>query len=169
MRTLHEMCRQPLRSTFGAGLIAALAWACAPTGTPTDAGRDAPIVAPAESCVQPGAEGNEIGVGRFCSPRRGQCATTPLARLCVPDAAPEVTDWYCTRLCDSDADCGTAALCLGDARGMGCVPIACLGTLDAGAADAGALDTGDRPDASASDGGGSDASTFDATAGRDAP
>lgn len=120
-------------------LVAAVALvACQSAAPAIDAGRDAPIVAPAESCVQPEDEGNELGVGRFCSPRRGQCAVTPFARVCVPDLAPEVTDWYCTRFCDDDSDCGTGALCLGDSRGMGCVPVVCLPPMaDGGPADAG--------------------------------
>jgi hypothetical protein len=111
---------------------------------------DAGPTAPAASCVQPGDEGNENGVGDFCTPGGGECGG--LAPLCLADAAPGEEQWFCTRLCSEDEQCGTEARCIGDDRGRACVPERCLGDMppdDAGADD----DAGTNDDAGASDAG----------------
>ena len=124
--------------------------ACAPAAATPDSGSDSGLMVPAGSCGQPGDMGNELGVGRFCTPGGRQCATAPQARICVVDLSPADMQWYCTRLCSADSDCGTDAVCIGDARGMGCLPARCApprpdaGTgTDAGAGtDAGTGDAG---------------------------
>jgi hypothetical protein len=80
---------------------------------------------PASSCAQPGDTGNENGVGRFCSPDGGECSG--LAPMCLADVAPAEGQWFCTRLCTEDDQCGSDARCIGDERGSACVPEHCLG------------------------------------------
>ena len=135
-----------MRSLLTSGaLLALLALAgCESAAAPVDAGRDAGPV-PAESCGQPGDEGNSIGVGRFCTRSGGECAVNSGARLCVADLAPDQMQWFCSRLCTTDADCGESAVCVGDSRGSGCTPAECapepedggMPMSDAGAADGG--------------------------------
>ncbi len=122
------------------------------TAAPTDAGRDAPPAVPPESCAQRGDTGNDLGVGTFCTPAGGECSAFPRAGLCLAAVAPEERQWFCTRLCMTDDQCGMDALCVGDGRGAACVPARCApdrpdggppgdaGTSDAGASDAGASD-----------------------------
>lgn len=132
----------------------------------TDLGVDAFVMAPLESCVQAGDVGNDIGIGTFCTPRGRECSAFPLARLCLAAAAPSENQWFCTRLCERDDQCGADARCFGDARGMSCVPSRCLdpvedgGTAvdggsggDAGSVDAGAVDGGTDVDAGSVDAG----------------
>lgn len=127
-----------------AGIVIVMAGALAGCGssgtTAADAGRDANP--PATSCVQPGEPGNETGVGRYCSPHGGECATTASARLCLPDLAPTVGDWYCLKLCTTDAECGSSAVCVHSPSGSGCAPLQCVRTSDAGLDDAGPDDAG---------------------------
>ncbi len=119
--------------------------ACGSSVPPSDAGNDA-LVVPMHSCGRPEVPGNEQGVGAFCSPAGRQCSAHPLAPLCLADLAPAEEQWYCTRTCVMDSQCGTDAMCVGDSRGHGCVPNRCpLGSVvDSGAtSDAGATsDTG---------------------------
>lgn len=114
--------------------------ACGSSGAAPDAGRDASVEAPAESCVQRGDVGNDRGIGTFCTPRGSECAEFPQAGLCLAQVAPAEGQWFCTRTCTSDAQCGEGALCDGDARGRACIPARCLADRpDAGAGtDAGA-------------------------------
>ena len=139
--------------------------------SPTDAGgtdagtvRDAGPV-PAMSCGQPGDTGNENGVGAFCTPGGNECRPHPLASLCIVDLDPVDEQWYCTRLCAHDSDCGSGAVCGGDSRGSACIPARCApprdGGVDAGATDASATDAG-ATDAGPSD---TDASADASTSG----
>ena len=114
----------------------------------TDLGVDAPLAVPPESCSQPGDVGNANGVGTFCTPGGRECRAFPLAGLCLASAAPAENQWWCTRLCERDDQCGSDARCFGDARGKSCVPTRCLDPEpDAGASD----DAGLIDDASVSD------------------
>ena len=125
---------------IGCALVLALC-GCGGESGPPDTG---PMV-PADSCGQPGDMGNDIGVGRFCTRRGGECANTTGARVCLQDISPDDGQWFCTRLCTMDSECGTGAVCVGDARGAGCVPAECAPPpTDAGASsdDAAALDAG---------------------------
>ena len=129
-----------------------------------DLGVDAFVMAPAESCAQPGDVGNDIGIGTFCTPRGNECRAFPLAGLCLAAAAPSERQWFCTRLCERDDQCGADARCFGDARGMSCVPSRCLdpvedgsAAIDGGDVDAGALDGGANADAAVAVDGGQDA------------
>ncbi|MEZ4394038.1 MAG: hypothetical protein R3A48_23435 [Polyangiales bacterium] len=88
---------------------------------------------PPSSCVQPGESGNERGVGRFCTPRGGECAGSA-AGLCLAALAPSAGQWFCTTLCTSDDSCGSGSVCSGDSRGRVCMPARCAPSSDAGAA-----------------------------------
>lgn len=149
-------------------LVVAVCLSCAPATTAPDAGRDAPLVIPPESCAQPGDIGNENGVGTFCTPTGGECRAFPLAPLCLASAAPDDGQWFCTRLCRDDSQCGTDAVCVMETRGAGCVPLRCDPELpDAGVLpDAPVEDAGSGVDAGpdGSDGGAdpSDAGAVDA-------
>ncbi len=79
---------------------------------------------PAESCIQPGAVGNDIGVGEYCTPLGGECADNSEAQLCLADAAQD--QWMCSRIgCTETTDCGEGAGCLITADGSACVPCMC--------------------------------------------
>ncbi|MEP7125199.1 MAG: hypothetical protein ABJE95_29990 [Byssovorax sp.] len=79
---------------------------------------------PATSCKHPGDKGNENGVGTFCTPGGGECASFPKAGLCLADVGQD--QWWCSRIgCKTDMDCGSAAHCHVDPGGTGCVPDAC--------------------------------------------
>ncbi len=87
---------------------------------------DPDLTTPAESCVQPGDLGNEKGVGLHCTPTGTECRETSNASLCLAAIAPDNNQWFCTRLCREDADCGQDAVCDGDERGKACIPARCL-------------------------------------------
>lgn len=74
-----------------------------------------------EACVAKGARGNDRGVGAYCDKQ----ATCPDDRFCTGDfGAPEGAS-FCTRICQTDDDCGAGAYCLHESRGSGCVLVAC--------------------------------------------
>lgn len=98
---------------------------------------------PAESCVQPGEEGNERGVGRFCTRTGNQCAGR-MANLCLAALAPTAGQFFCTHLCTSNDQCGTGSVCDGDSRGRVCMPARCAPTpADGGTASDGGSAGGD--------------------------
>jgi hypothetical protein len=130
-----------------------------------DLGVDAFVMVPAESCVQAGDVGNDIGIGTFCTPRGRECSAFPLAGLCLAAAAPSENQWFCTRLCERDDQCGADARCFGDARGKSCVPSRCLDPVEDGGT---ALDGGAEVDAGPLDGGGDIDAALDVDGGGDA-
>ncbi len=80
---------------------------------------------PAEGCIAPGAPGNAIGVGRYCTAGGGQCRDNPQATLCLANFDPAAT--FCSFLgCASDDDCGEGAACVAQSGASACVPDACL-------------------------------------------
>jgi len=104
------------------------------TGGGSAEGGDAMLVP--DGCVQPGDQGNELGIGTYCSPGGNQCSAFALAPLCLADAVPEEGEWFCTRLCTTDDMCGSAAFCLVTDRGSACVPNRCVDGGGAGSRDA---------------------------------
>jgi hypothetical protein len=90
-------------------------------------GPSAPDAFTAETtCGMPGDEGNELGVGKFCTDL-ADCADTPDARLC--SIIGDETTWFCTRICqqtDPPDVCGTGAECVCGDGGCGCTPSVCL-------------------------------------------
>jgi hypothetical protein len=130
-------------------LWAALAVSGCTASPATDAGTDAPRpMAPAHSCGQPEIAGNDQGVGAFCTPGGRECQAFSLAPLCLADLVPAEEQWYCTRTCVMDSQCGADAVCVGDARGHGCVPTRCGFTSEGDAgSDSGATDDAATDDA----------------------
>jgi hypothetical protein len=112
--SLEEMCFVGLyRYPRGeGGLVCASG-----TGTPT---------IPGPPCAEPGATGNEKGVGKICSDGGGECGGG--APLCLADYADGDFANYCTLICQSDADCGSGAVCLGPST-KACVPAECAAAL----------------------------------------
>lgn len=80
---------------------------------------------PEEQCVRTCHRGNERGVGRFCTAGGGQCGGLN-AFVCTADVDPGGPT-FCTKPCTMDSQCGSGAVCTGDARGRGCVPVECAG------------------------------------------
>lgn len=158
-----------MRQTLPTLLLLALscASACGDDDAPApamDLGFDANLMVPPGSCSQIGQVGNENGVGTFCTPTGRECSPFPLAGICLARVAPAEEQWFCTRLCERDDQCGADARCFGDTRGMSCVPSRCLDPeVDAGADDAGTDDAG-ADDAGADDAGADDAGADDAGA-----
>jgi hypothetical protein len=80
---------------------------------------------PAASCKRPGDEGNDKGVGEYCTPGGGECSGFAEAGLCLADVGQD--QWFCTRIgCDETTDCGEGAGChVEEGAGSACVPCAC--------------------------------------------
>ncbi|MBL8679746.1 MAG: hypothetical protein JNK05_11300 [Myxococcales bacterium] len=115
--------------------------------------------APGDPCVRPCNTGNELGVGRYCTRGGDQCLINQRNRLpaflCSADFDSTQTTGWCIRPCSDDSACGSGARCVGDARGRGCVPIACVGPEPT---DGGADSAADAASSDASTGGSMDAS-----------
>ena len=74
-------------------------------------------------CVDPGEEGNALGVGRFCTAEGRECMGLE-ANFCL--AAFDPTSNYCSIiLCDVDEECGEGASCVHESAGSACVPTIC--------------------------------------------
>lgn len=77
---------------------------------------------PNANCVKPGTPNNDQGIGGYCE-TQADCVkgkSTCTGALGAPDNA-----WFCTRLCNSDPNCGDGLYCAHDPRGIVCVPIVC--------------------------------------------
>lgn len=94
---------------------------------PSPAGSTASAASPSASatskapCAPPGSKANDKGVGAFCD------ANTPCTgdTFCTGDfGAPEGAR-FCSKQCATDAECGAGASCFKEARGAGCVTLAC--------------------------------------------
>jgi len=103
----------------------AAAWACGGnSSTPKKA--DAAVDAFESKCGQPGDQGNEQGVGKFCT-SLSDCASTGSARLC--SIIGDSTTHFCTHTCtgSGDTSCGTATTCTCNSSNQcGCTPTSCL-------------------------------------------
>jgi hypothetical protein len=86
-------------------------------------------------CVQPGDEGNERKVGKYCTVNGGECVNLGLGNAYACTVEHDATAMpFCTKACIQDSQCGAGAVCVGDPDpdgGMnaglkGCVPSACL-------------------------------------------
>jgi hypothetical protein len=113
-------------------------------GTPTDtspadtAAADVPCVGPV-GCGGRCERGNDLGVGRFCTPGGFQCRFP--SPFCTVDADP-MADPFCTRPCADDTQCGEGAECRrrpGGTGPSGCFPLFCEGKArrDGGVVDVG--------------------------------
>jgi hypothetical protein len=136
--------------TIVAALGALLLAACSSNSNsqpvaPTETGTTDEPKIPDASCVRPGDQGNDKGVGAPCTPFGKECQGFAGAPVCLADLGQD--QWMCSRIsCDRDEDCGEGATCYSEGRGSGCVPNRCLGPRDAGA-DApseGAVDASDE-------------------------
>jgi len=78
------------------------------------------------TCGAPGDPGNEDGVGKYCTQGGGQCQGTgsPICSADIETGVPGI----CSKSCNTDADCGTGAVCFQDTLGKGCEPVACEAT-----------------------------------------
>ena len=89
------------------------------------------------TCSDPCNQGNELGVGRYCTPGHGECNKNGAVGgfiFCTKDYEPAETVQYCTGPCSKDSDCGTNAYCSGSGQGgRGCIPATCGGTPSADA------------------------------------
>ena len=107
-----------------------------PEARPTDP--EAPPTDPQEGCVNPGDEGNDLGIGRYCTAGGGECEpTSPFVQaLCLADLAELAPDLqqeltYCSVMCEDDDDCGveadgtTTASCVQAGVFSICVPYVC--------------------------------------------
>ena len=81
------------------------------------------------SCVEPTAEGNEHGVGRYCEPGGEQCQGLK-AQFCAADFWPRETSSGCMFSCQSSEECGEGSSCQPDAdpeiTGGHCAPTECI-------------------------------------------
>lgn len=84
------------------------------------------------SCVADDAPGNELGVGRYCTPKGDECFGQPRATFCHADFYPDETSTGCMFNCSGSEECGEAATCrpFADPEKVGgeCVPTQCLAT-----------------------------------------
>lgn len=110
-------------------LIVLVAAACggddSPAADAPQALPDGPPVMPdgdPNACASPGAVGNEMGVGEYCTEGNGECSDNTGAFFCTADVGE--TPSFCTKPCSTTAQCGADATCRGEVDGgqMGCVP-----------------------------------------------
>lgn len=74
------------------------------------------------ACAEPGAVGNELGVGEFCTRLGGECNDNEEALFCTADHHEGAA--FCTKSCASAEQCGGGAVCVAETEGgpKGCVP-----------------------------------------------
>lgn len=80
---------------------------------------------PFKPCAAEGAQGNSVGVGRYCTAGGKQCSGT--ASLCLADVAQIPFANFCTLQCQGDSDCGEGGACVSMGDQRSCIPTACLG------------------------------------------
>jgi len=104
-------------------------------GQATDAPPDQ-CVPGSDACKNPCDEGNDKGVGRFCTSGGGECGKNSAPFIfCTIDYDTTAGVQYCTGPCSKDSDCGANAYCSGSGMGSkGCEPATCGGmpSVDAG-------------------------------------
>jgi hypothetical protein len=77
------------------------------------------------ACAAEGDPGNELGVGAYCVRGGDTCGS---GLICLADFVDGDIGNFCSSPCSSDADCGTGAACVGDARTV-CFPTTCAENL----------------------------------------
>lgn len=108
----------------------------------------------AGTCGSPGDAGNSLGVGKYCTQGGGQCQGLN-ASICSADIQLNGSG-ICSKSCNTDADCGTGAVCYQDTLGKGCEPISCQNTptptptVSSGVPSSGCLGAGCTPTVSPS-------------------
>jgi hypothetical protein len=94
-----------------------------------DSGAD--VILNTSNCVPPGTASNSQGIGGYCSPMGGQCASAGpdgSATLCSADfTGTPGNAWFCTYPCTPGFDCGSGSTCITEASSgqSGCVPTSC--------------------------------------------
>ena len=113
----EEMCVALMYYTPGSGFMMCDTQDVSPT---VDDGSEA-----GEGCMSPGAEGNEKGVGKFCTQGGTECEGTPEPTLCLAEF--DDTANYCSIiLCSDDEECGAGAKCVFADAGSACLPEECV-------------------------------------------
>lgn len=98
---------------------------------PTDASTSSPKdVAnerdPQKNCIKPGTPNNDKGLGGYCEPGDYSCVSDVGVALCTGMFGAPDDQWFCTKGCLGDDDCGKGMYCdKSDPRGSGCVPNVC--------------------------------------------
>ena len=82
---------------------------------------------PGPACAKSGDEGNDKGVGRFCSKGGNECGEGSADTFCLGDVASGEFANFCTTTCSEDSQCGEGATCFGAEGGSqrACIPNAC--------------------------------------------
>jgi hypothetical protein len=89
-----------------------------------DAGGGGGFVLDGPPCAQPGAPGNEKGVGKHCTPAGRECVGS-VASICLNDFAAGDFGNFCTMTCSNDSTCGAGARCMGSTGQKACIPEGC--------------------------------------------
>jgi len=93
-------------------------WLTCDTGDETPSGGDG-----GEGCVDEGAPGNEVGVGKHCGSNTDCSGTGAPACLVIFDPAAN----FCSKMgCETDEECGAGATCVMQSVQSACVPAMCL-------------------------------------------
>jgi hypothetical protein len=78
----------------------------------------------------PGALGNSIRVGQYCTYKGDQCAENPrgMARDCALDYDSRAGNFCMRILCSKSSECGEGACCYGEPGSLGkaCIPSGCV-------------------------------------------
>jgi len=135
------------------------------TGVVTRGDAKPHVITDPDNCIAPGSTSNVSGVGGYCSPAGGQCATAiagGMASVCTADVGAPAHAWFCTVPCTKTSDCGAGgATCIATDQGQVCVPAACGAFVgDAAVSDSGrdgASDASHGHDAAPRDSGDRDA------------
>jgi hypothetical protein len=136
MKRIHIVCAAC--ATLALSIPACSSSSPAPAGTTDDSGAadqgapDAYVVSP-NNCVQPGATGNEKGIGAYCTPGQGigdsgnECPSIDGGILvCSGSFGAPNNEVFCTTPCNTTQDCGSNAVCVANPLGTGCAPIQCI-------------------------------------------
>lgn len=76
------------------------------------------------ACRMAGDEGNDVGVGRYCTESGGECRGNGDATFCL--TPHDARHNYCSRiLCTRDEECGDGARCAMESAGSACLLTAC--------------------------------------------
>jgi len=103
-----------------------------PPPDPPEGDCTAVIPDPNSVCGLPCDDGNDLGVGEFCTTEGGQCEDNALATTCSDALNGEliVKSFMCTVVCDETTACGSGASCRcpifkDGGQICGCIPDAC--------------------------------------------
>ena len=72
-------------------------------------------------CAPAGSKANSKGIGAYCD----TAAKCGVDTFCTGDFGAPAGAQFCSKQCAGDAECGEGAYCYKEARGGGCVTLAC--------------------------------------------